>query len=423
MNPYNAIFILTNIMYIFAIYKLLHTFFSDSICNKFIEITTLIFSYFILSATIFITRIQIVMLLINLILVFIITFSYKSSFQKKIIATFSIVSILLFIELIISLIYGALDLKAFNNSTFNSISILIFLRILTMIIAVLINRYDASIKKDFTIPKVYYYAFFIILLGTLYLFISLLENKNLTLTRLIFNGIILILVNMVMVIVDEKIYSSLVLENEKKLLKQQNEAYENQTTIINQSNEAIRLFKHDMKNHFFILDEMYKHNKFDEIKHYIDKIIKNGETEMLCKTNNFVIDSIVNFKLRNIETKNIEVYVNANIPHTINIMAYDLTTILSNLLDNAITACEKSQKKILSIKIISKMNNLLIFIDNSYDGNLIIENDKFKTTKCFSTSHGLGLSSIEKTLELYDGELRTKYTNDVFSVSVLIPYE
>jgi sensor histidine kinase regulating citrate/malate metabolism len=37
-------------------------------------------------------------------------------------------------------------------------------------------------------------------------------------------------------------------------------------------------------------------------------------------------------------------------------------------------------------------------------------------------NHGIGIPSIKKSLENYDGEIRIEYTETVFSVSVIIPY-
>ena len=70
-------------------------------------------------------------------------------------------------------------------------------------------------------------------------------------------------------------------------------------------------------------------------------------------------------------------------------MACDLTTILGNLLDNAITYCLWKIKR---------------------------KNIKYKN------NHGLGIKSIQNILEKYDGEMRINYNSDTFSTSVIIPY-
>lgn len=422
MSLYEIIFILTNIVYILTTDKLFGIFFDKKSCNIKINRIFYIAYFTMLGVIIFITRIPIVMLIINICFLFLISLTYKSSFQKKIFSISSIYSILLIIELISSVRFGFFELSGNKNSTFNSVSLLIFIRIMALIFAYLISRYKSSLQKDYCIPKIYYLSFLIVLFGTLYLFIFGLANENITINHIIISGAVLIAVNITMIVIDERIYNAIILENEKKLLKQQTIAYENQMQIISQSTESIRLLKHDFKDHINMLSSLYKNDKSNEIESYICKILGNIEKESFANSNNFVIDSILNFKLRGIKNSDIKLSLDVSVPITVNIIAYDLTAILANLLDNAIIACEKSKKKLLDIKISSKMDNLIILINNSYDGQIICENGKLQTTKSFKSNHGLGLKSIEKVLEKYDGEMRINYTSDTFSTSVIIPY-
>lgn len=422
MLNYEVMYIVTSPMYAFAIYKLFHSFFDEQICNKKTEIL-LYFGYTVLqSAIIFFTRVPLLMLLFNVVSLFLLSFSYQSSIQKKIVSTSLIYSVLLLVEIIVSTGIGFLDIKIYQNSSFNSIGGLILIRTATMIVAYLINRYKSSNEDDYPLSRIYYLAFTVILLGTLYLFVTSLENARLTIYNVIISGVTLIIVNITMIIIDEKIYNAIILLNEKNILEQQNMAYENQTEIINQSTESIKAFRHDMKNHFIMVNEMYKNNKSDEIETYIEGIIDELDSGSFSRSDNFVIDSIINFKLSQLQDTNAKISVDVKVPQQIKIFAYDLTVILGNLLDNAITAIEKTKNKKIDLQISCNMGNLIILIDNSFDGKLIIENGKFKTTKSFRSSHGIGLANIEKSLLNYGGEMRTEYTGDMFSVAVVIPY-
>lgn len=422
MLNYEVVHIVTSPMYTFAIYKLFHSFFDEQVCNKKTEIL-LYCGYTVLqSAIIFFTRVPLLMLLFNLVSLFLLSFSYQSSIQKKIVATSLIYSVLLLVEIIVSTGIGFLDIEIYQNSSFNSIGGLILIRTTTMIVAYLVNRYKSSNENDYPLSKIYYLAFTVILLGTLYLFVTSLENASLTIYNVIISGVTLIIVNITMIIIDEKIYNAIILANEKNILEKQNIAYENQAEIISQSTESIKAFRHDMKNHFIIVSEMYKNNKSDEMETYIGRIIDELDNGGFSRSDNFVIDSIINFKFSQLQDTNAKINVDVKVPQQIKIFAYDLTVILGNLLDNAITAIEKTKNKKIDLQISCNMGNLIILIDNSFDGKLIIENGKFKTTKSFRSSHGIGLANIEKSLLNYGGEMRTEYTDDMFSVAVVIPY-
>lgn len=423
MLDYEIVHIGTSPIFTFAIYKLFHSFFEEQVDNKRSELLSYFVYTVLLSAIIFVTRVPLIMLVFNVVSLFLLSFYYQFSIHRKIVVTSLIYTILLLVEIIVSAGIGFLDISIYNNSSFNSIVGLILIRTITMIVAYLFSKYKSSKKNDYPLSPIYYLACTVILFGTLYLFTTSLENDNLTIYNILISGTILIIVNITMIIIDEKIYNAINSANEKNVLKQQNIAYENQAEIISQSTKSIIALRHDMKNHFIMLSEMYQNNKSDEIETYIGNIIHEIDNGGFSKSNNFVIDSIINFKLGTLQGTNAKINVNVDIPQQINILAYDLTIILGNLLDNAITAVLKSKNKKLDLQISCSMGNLIILVDNSFNGKLIIENGRFKTTKKFNCNHGIGLANIEKSLGNYGGEIRTEYTTEMFSVAVIIPYE
>ena len=422
MSIYEIFYIATNIIYIFTVYKLFNLFFDKKSCNARMRNVILTFYFFAMSIIIFVTRVPIIMTIISVMFFFLLSLCYKSSFQKKLFSISFSYTIMIVIEILSGVVFGFFDISGLKNSTFNSISILIFIRVITLVIVYLLSKYIKSVRNNYEIPKIYYLAFFIVLFGTLYFFIAQLNNENITINSVAISSVILIIVNVTMVVMDEKIYNASILKNERNLLKQHNEALQNQMDIITQSNEHIRLLRHDYKDHLIMLSKLYKQGCKNDVQAYIDTIMSNIDNASFSNSNNFVIDSVLNFKLRNIKNQNIKLTLSLNVPISINIIPHDLTVILGNLIDNAILACGKSNEKTLTIKIECKMDNLIILIDNSYNGNIIKDKGGFRTTKLYKDNHGLGIKSVEKIVEKYEGEIRFDYTSSMFSVSVIIPY-
>lgn len=422
MSTYELVNIITNILYIFAINKMFNFLFFDSECKVKFKRLIFVLYYVLMSIISLFNVVPLVNLFINIFLFFMLSLCYKVPVQRKIIGVILVYSVGLVIEIISLATLGFFEFSGFKNTEFNSISALIFTRVVTVVVVYLITRHKLLFSGNNTIPKIYYLMFSIVLFGSLYLFLSQLENNNLTISKILISGTVLIVVNLTMIIIDERIYKLILMENEKNMLIQQNSAYENQMNIINQSTEDFRLIKHDFKNHLIMMSSLNKSRKIDEFDAYISHILGNIEDDIISETNNFVIDSIINFKLRNIKNMGIDLTIDINIPETINILAYDLTCVLSNLLDNAISACKDSQDKKLDIKISYKMKNLIILISNSYNGKIICENGKLKTTKKSKLNHGLGLKSVEKILESYGGEMGINYDENTFLISVIIPY-
>ncbi len=298
---------------------------------------------------------------------------------------------------------------------------LILIRLCTFIVAYFMYKHRKLRSSNNPLPRTYYLNFSVVLFGTLYLFITSLEYKNLTIANVFFSGGILIFTNLLIVTMDEKIYSSLVSAQEQRLLILQNSAYEKQLSIMAESAELLRLTKHDMNNHLAVLDEMFKNQEWSKGREYIE-ILSGGVTETLVSnSSNYVLDSILNLKLENLYEKGIKVSSQVKVPMELTIPSREITIILGNLLDNAITASENSEDKFLSVEISYSLDNLIIFIKNSFNHSLNRSTNGFLTTKEDSAGHGLGLKSVAKIIEFYDGGLRFKDEDNVFMATVILP--
>ena len=188
---------------------------------------------------------------------------------------------------------------------------------------------------------------------------------------------------------------------------------------MNQSNESINFLRHDMKNHFIAINSIVSDN--EELNNYINNILPFVDSlKEFAKSRNVVIDSILNYKLQEAANKNIEIELKLKIPMQLNINNSDITIILGNLLDNAIEAASKAQNKKIKILIYLEKDIFSINIINTYNGTLLIENNKYRTTRANRKNHGLGLSSVDHVIKKYKGAVDITHTSSCFSVKVLI---
>ncbi len=63
----------------------------------------------------------------------------------------------------------------------------------------------------------------------------------------------------------------------------------------------------------------------------------------------------------------------------------------------------------------------MILVENTYEGELIVKNRRYLTTKKDKGEHGLGLENVKNALKKYNGCINLSHTEQVFSVIVLIP--
>ncbi|MBW6471764.1 MAG: ATP-binding protein [Anaerolineaceae bacterium] len=102
----------------------------------------------------------------------------------------------------------------------------------------------------------------------------------------------------------------------------------------------------------------------------------------------------------------------------------DTYSIFGNALDNAIESVKKiddEEKRIISLKVISKGNYVIINISNYFEHEIVFENGLPVTTKSDNLYHGYGIKSIKYLTEKYGGTMSIQSENDIFKLNIIIP--
>ena len=97
--------------------------------------------------------------------------------------------------------------------------------------------------------------------------------------------------------------------------------------------------------------------------------------------------------------------------------------VITNLLNNAIEACEKcSGKKFMKMKLVKEKDNIIISVKNTYDGKLNIKDGEIQTSKKYEMDeHGVGIKNIIEVITKYQGSYAIRNDNNEFYFSVILP--
>lgn len=206
--------------------------------------------------------------------------------------------------------------------------------------------------------------------------------------------------------------------------KFENERELNYCNMLEDKLRQTDILRHDFKEHLRIL-EAYIGSDNKSAMDYLKSIqLKSEEIGITNYTDNRVLNILLSEKQKlcaenkirfNMHTSNIDLSFIDDI---------DIVSILSNLLNNAIESCNRSEKKIININIYSMNKSFVVIrMENSCDKRPIEENGFYKTTKPLEKGHGIGLKSIVKTLKKYDGDLRMEYSGEekIFASTIMIP--
>lgn len=248
------------------------------------------------------------------------------------------------------------------------------------------------------------------------------ELKLINIKEVLYISILLFLSNLSIILVIRKIRKDSKLLAQKDMvqnnLKMQYKYYMN----IKKNQDKIRQLHHDMKNHIICMRKLNQ-NGYDN-ESYIESIDKNIKSyENTFYTGNVLLDIILGEKKQICDNKNIKFLSSINFTKCDFIDSEDICSIFSNILDNAIEACTKinGNNKFISAegKIVEKF--FILKVENSKVNKINIKNNNFVTDKNNKFSHGLGISNIKNSVEKYNGETVINYTDDKFTIKILIP--
>lgn len=235
--------------------------------------------------------------------------------------------------------------------------------------------------------------------------------------------IILLSINLVVFILYFKIIENSILKRENSVYEKQVELYEKHQQEKEMSMLQLRNIKHNIKNHFIMIYSFIKNKKYTEAMNFIEQQLNQelSNKNEVSNTGNLVVDSMLNYFYATSLKKEIEFKINTSIPIQFSFKGVDISLILGNILDNALEAAEKSDKKFISITLKYNRGNLLITVCNSYNGVIKIDkNGNLMTQKIDKDNHGIGLKTVRKAIEKYHGHLSIEYDTQIFTAKVLL---
>lgn len=181
---------------------------------------------------------------------------------------------------------------------------------------------------------------------------------------------------------------------------------------------------HEYKNQIMCIESLIAAKNYVELENYVRSISGHLNKELdYIKTNNVIVDAILNSKYKETLDKGIVFIFQINDLSEISICDEDIVAILSNLLNNAIEACEKCpNKKVMKLKFVKEKDNVIISVKNTYDGKLDIKDGEIQTSKKYEMNeHGIGIKNIIDVIEKYQGSYAIKNDKHEFYFSIILP--
>ena len=154
---------------------------------------------------------------------------------------------------------------------------------------------------------------------------------------------------------------------------------------------------------------------------YIQSIQETLVPTKLIQTPSPLLSSLLNAKNEDCKLKGITLDFVQNFPELI-MDDFHLVTIMSNLLDNSITAAAKCPESTITLRMVQLDSYLEIDCTNPHCEKLLPKGNIFLTTKEPEKEiHGLGITSMRRAVDSLHGTLTINYTSDTFHVVISVP--
>lgn len=190
--------------------------------------------------------------------------------------------------------------------------------------------------------------------------------------------------------------------------------------ILEQQNQQLMIYAHDAKNHLAAIKSL---NTDPQISSYISKLSEQlADYTRNCHSGNKMLDVMIHKYSVDCEIRGISFDYDVKLCNLNGVEDIDLVAILGNLIDNAVTAAEKSAQKRVSLATARRNSYSIIVISNSCDTQPESNGAHLVTSKPDYKMHGFGLKSVSKALKKYQGDFEWNYDekNRIFTVTVMI---
>nr|WP_228846478.1 sensor histidine kinase [Clostridioides sp. ES-S-0173-01] len=241
------------------------------------------------------------------------------------------------------------------------------------------------------------------------------KNQLFTITTVLFLSSISLISLIKKIQTDNK----LLMENNmiEKISSMKNEYYKN----LESKQLKIELLSHDMKNHISCIEGMYENNI--DIRPYLNNIKKTIRNNNIYHTGNVTLDIILNDKKDLCDKYNINFIALIDFSKCKFIKDIDICDIFSNILDNAIEACNKitldPKEIILKGNVINDF--YIIKAENTKINDILIKGNDILTDKTDTLKHGFGIKSIKNSINKYDGTCLIEHNKSRFTMIISIP--
>lgn len=322
----------------------------------------------------------------------------------------------------------------FLNIVFNSNLrfLMLLARAVLFLVAMMIVYFQKKRKQTETVGTEGYLAtgivlcimvFFAVLTNVLILIPETDKGGSLVFITLLISAIVLILTMSMFSLANKRSEELRMIQ----LAVQKREGDEVLLKTASEKDEKMRILIHDMKKHFQTLKLMSEYGEADRVNRYLDNLLGESDVQSVEDISNNTLLGTILYRYT-LKAKENNIKMNCDIRDNCidGIDEMTITTVLYNLLDNAMENCggespfisiliQKNNDSYVNITVLNRCAKAPV--QNKYGDFISDKEDK--------SMHGLGIKSIKRTVKENGGEFSAYYSpeDNVFHAVAILYVE
>ncbi len=191
--------------------------------------------------------------------------------------------------------------------------------------------------------------------------------------------------------------------------------------------EATREYRHDMRHHLAVIEGLAKQGDCGKIVEYTCKLNGSfGELENVSYCKNPEVNAILSEYISRAESAGCKTTRNFILPESLPFEENNVCLVLANAIENAINACSELPEDKRYINISAEYDGshrLLVSVENPCSHSVAFDESGMPVTDKHSNEHGIGLRSVKRITEKYNGFLRCTVENGEFVFHAAMFYD
>lgn len=368
----------------------------------------------------------------SVIVIFIYLYFFKvGRIYYKIYISVMYISFLIVITYMVMLILGFIISRYRINNSYNTFELEIFaviiIRIILIIATFLLEWYIKGRKSSNKVSRNFFSIIIILIIGILgsygikeETFSVVLPTNKLESNKGLYIPMALAIFNIYFIVEFSKYEKDIEIERNLENKIKKYELQKEYNDKVYEIYKEMRAWRHDYRNNIQAIGNLAKCGDIEGIRGYILNLnIGLDNSECIVYTGNNIIDSILTTKILTARTHEISFDLKIDKIIKIDMDNMDISTLLGNLLDNAIEACQRTDEdRFIKVSMVNIKNQFIIIVENSTNGKVNCVDGKYLTSKT-GGDHGIGMSQIDKVVDKYNGYINRAYDGRKFKTTIV----